>query len=384
MTVRLPCLLCLAPWMLLGVGCQPSEGGKGLEVGTPDGGGADAGVSCLELPHHPQLGTLQLQPGFTIAEAVALPQGLTALTAVPRHGGFDLYGVRGTDKSLHALGTWPHLTLGDTPLQYVVAPEDRTRTVFLSGFLVNDGRRLLTGYIRSGASGDGRVLVHDLDDSTRSHYVPAPGNTSAAAGASAFLVNGMGLEALGAPGDEAAIYALSTGSSPFQAVKLALFEEAWAPASGRSAMTANGIALFGYLSAWDEQEHLHAVPPSVHEAALAHGTPFRLADWPEVHAGSSEGLSVAGFGDGVAVHRTRMSESSGTVETLDVIRIPLTLGSGTEPPLRVGPPVPVLVSPDACTQVGFLVPMGQDLLVGVSDSAGGRLVRVQGEPPASP
>jgi hypothetical protein len=308
---------------------------------------------------------------------VALPQGLLALTAVSNEGTFTLYGVRGADKTLHALGTWPHVSLRDKPLQHVVAPADRTRTVFLSGFLVNDGRRLLTGYIRGNSNGDGAVLVHDLADPASSHYLLAPGNTSAAAGASAFLVNGMGLDGLGAPGSDAALYALRTQASPSQAVKFALFNPEWAAVSGRSAMTASGIAVLGYFSGLDEQEHLHAVPPAVQEQALASGSPFLLENWPEIYAGSSEGLSIAGFGEGLAVHRASVLESTGALDTLDVIRIPLSLGGEQEPSVHAGPPAPVLVSPDACTHVSLLVPMGRDLLVGVSDMNGERLVRLQ-------
>jgi hypothetical protein len=172
---------------------------------------------------------------------------------------------------------------------------------------------------------------------------------------------------------------LKTQAPPFQAVKLALFDPDWAAISGRSAMTANGIAIFGYFSALDEQEHLHAVPPAVYARALASGTPFSLADWPEIHAGSSGGLLVAGFGNGLAVHRATVSETTGAVDTLDVLRIPLTLGSEQRPSVRAGPPAPVLVSRDACTQVNLLVPMGRDLLVGISDKNGGRLVRLEAQ-----
>jgi hypothetical protein len=308
-----------------------------------------------------------------------LPEDLTAVTAVPSGVGFKLYGLRGSDKSLHALGTWPRVALGTTPLHYVVAPEDRTRVVILSDFLVNDGSRLLAGYIRSTSSGDGKVLVYDLANPAGSQYLAAPGNASAAAATNALFVNGMGLNGLGAPGSDAALYALKTQAQPFQAVKLALFDPDWAAGSGRSALTANGIAIFGYFSALDEQEHLHAVPPAVHAQALSSGTPFALADWPEIHAGSSQGLLLAGFGSSLAVHRGSVSETTGSVDTQDVIRIPLTLGSSTRPSVSAGPSTPVLVSSDPCTNVSLLVSMGKDLLVGISDKNGGRLIRLQAQ-----
>jgi hypothetical protein len=313
-----------------------------------------------------------------------MPQGVTSLTAVPNETGFKLYGVRGSDKSLYALGTWPHIALGAAPLHHVVAPADRSRVVFLSDFLINDGSRLLTGYIRGTSDGAGNVLVYELDDPASSRYLPAPGATSAAAadgtatsGASAFFVNGMGLDGRGGPGNDGALYALKTEAGSLQAMELALFDPEWAATSGRSAMTANGFGVFGYFSAMDEQEHLRAVPPSVYAQALASGTPFSLADWPEIYAGSSESLFLAGFGNGLAVHRASVSETTGTVDTEEVLRIPLSHGSEQGLSVSAGQSAPVLLSPDSCTNVSLLIPMGRDLLVGVSDKNGGRLVRIK-------
>jgi hypothetical protein len=48
--------------------------------------------------------------------------------------------------------------------------------------------------------------------------------------------------------------------------------------------------------------------------------------------------------------------------------------------VAIGVRVPVLVSADQCTSVNVLTSLGSDLLVGLSDKNGRRLVRIQQAP----
>jgi hypothetical protein len=155
------------------------------------------------------------------------------------------------------------------------------------------------------------------------------------------------------------------------------FSPEWAAVSGPSAKTSNGIAVFGYFSGADALTHLRAVPPSIYSHALSTGTPFSLADWPEVYVGESEGLLLAGFGNGMVVHRGAWSQAVGEMDTQDVLWIPLMAGTGGTPPVTIGQPVPLLVSNDSCTNVTSLIPMGKNLLVGLSDKNGKRLVHLK-------
>ncbi|EAU62927.1 hypothetical protein STIAU_1830 [Stigmatella aurantiaca DW4/3-1] len=372
----------LLPVVMLGLGCTDPDCDTGSATcAAPETAPLLAGpppiLPCEKTPHDPKLGTLRLHPDFIPLEAARLPQDLSHLTAVPSQTGFSLYGIRGTLKTLHSLGKWPHLSLSETPLLEVIAPEDRRFNPILSPFLVNDGRRLVTGYIKTNTRGTGSILIHDLEALTPPLYVPAPGNASAAAmtgaaasGISGFLVSGMGLAQLGSVSSDSAVYVLKTPKQPDRATPLATFAPEWAAVSSVSAYTSNGIAVLGYFSGMDTQEHLHAVPSAAQATALISGTPLSLLDWPEIYSGNSEAFFVSGFGNGLAIHR---GTRTGTQE---VRWIPLAHSSTELSAVQAGLPLSLLWSQDTCTRVTRLVPMGPDLLVGIDDKSGERLVRI--------
>ncbi|MDC0712213.1 hypothetical protein POL68_27345 [Stigmatella sp. ncwal1] len=387
----------LLPGVMLGLGCAapecdtagetctapepvpipPDEEALGPEAEPPPGAGPPPLLPCEKIPHDPKLGTLRLHTDFIALETARLPQDLSHLTAVPTQTGFSLYGIRGTSKTLHRLGTWPHLALSEPPLLNVIAPEDRRFNPILSPFLVNDGRRLMTGYIHANTRGNGSVLIHDLEAPSTPLYVPAPGNVSAAAmtgsaasGVSGFLVSGMGLAQLGSVNSDSAVYGLKTLRQPVRATPLATFAPEWAAVSSVSVFTSNGIAVLGYFSGMDTQEHLRAVPSTAQATALATGTPLSLSDWPEIYSGHTEAFFASAFGNGLAIHR---GTRAGTQE---VRWIPLTHSSTELSAVQAGPPLSLLSSRDTCTRVTRLVPLGSDLLAGIADKAGERLVRL--------
>jgi hypothetical protein len=351
------------------------------DAGTDAGrdAGTDAGVaSCDDLPHDDTFGTLRLEQGFAAAGSASLPEGLSAVAAVPNGDDFALYAVRDADQSLRALGTWPALALGATPLHAIV-PEAEPKDAFLGGYLTHDGSRLLTGYTRSGASFPGQVLVYDIADPARSSYVSAPGNYSAAGLSGAFLINGMGLAdaAESGPG----VYALRTDDSPFRASRLASFPVT--PAfSGPTAVSTHGVAVLGY-SDGNFVNHLRALAPSVYTPALGGGSSLSLADAPSLYSGGDL-FSAAGFGTGLALHRGSYDPRTFAALTRDVSRIELTLGGQNLETVTAGELTPVLTHGtvnDTCTRVVLLAPIGADLLVGVSDKNGHRLVRLQKQKP---
>lgn len=348
-----------------------SDGG----VEPPSDGGTDGGtVACADLPHDAKLGTLGLEPGYEATESAEVPEGLAAVTAVPSGRSYRLYALKRSDKSVYALGLWPGaVALGEQPLASVVAPEDRAGDVFLNTYLVNDGARLLAGYTKSGDNAPGSVLVLDTAHPESPSYQPAPGNYTAAGLSSTFLLNGLGFEATA---NTAAIYALQAGASSVKGSTLATFDPKWRPSSGPTAVTADGVAVLGYFSGEDFFNHLRAVAPAQYGPVLTDGSaPVDLAMAPEIYA-QGDLFEIAGFGDGVALHRGTYDPNTFVPITSNVARIPLAVSALDPQVVAVGTLENVLVAKDTCTNVMYLAPLGRDLLVGIVDKNGRRLVRV--------
>jgi len=348
-----------APLLLLGTGCDPNPNNP-----TPD-----AGLPCSDLAHDAKLGTLRLEPGFTVAESVAIPSSLVAVTAITHGNSYKLYGLRTSDKTVQSLGTWPTVTVDSAPPVFVLAEEDRNETTFLGGYLTNDGTRVLTGYTKMGTGFPGNVLVYDTVTPANSTRLSAPGNFSAAAVPGTFFINGTGLGTATGP----AVYALRAQNQTYAMSTLATFPSTTA-ASGYTAVSTNNVAVFGY-SVYPKNT-LHAVPPAEYTAALSSGKPFALAGWPEVYSGEDL-FGAAGFGSGVVLHRGSYDPETFAPLTKDVVRRELTVGGSSSQTVAVGALTPVLTAVNTCTQVNTLAPMGEDLLVGVSDENGHRLVRLQ-------
>jgi hypothetical protein len=351
----------------------PTDGGTDGGSEPPTDGGTDGGTvtACADRPHDAKLGTLRLEPGYEVAESADVPEGLLAVTAMPQGSDYALYALKRSDTSIYALGTWPStVALGAQPLANVVAPEDRASEVFLNPYLVNDGTRLLAGYTKRGDNAPGSVLVFDTVKPENATYLPAPGNYSAAGLPDIFIFSGVGLEATTY---DSAIYALQAGA---KGTKLATFDPRLQAFSGPTAVTADGIAVLGYFPAEGFSNHLRAVAPAQYRPVLTEGrTPVDLSTAPEVYA-RADLFEVAGFGDSVALHRGTYDPKTRLAITQNVARIPLEVSALDPQVVTVGTLQNVLVAQDVCTQVMYMAPLGRDLLVGIFDSKGRRLVRV--------
>ncbi|MBU8895598.1 hypothetical protein DRW03_13730 [Corallococcus sp. H22C18031201] len=346
----------------------------GTDAGTnPVDAGTDAGTDpCANALVDAKLGALQLQTGFTVAESVALPEGVTAVAATPGPT-YSLYGLRGFDKnaSLYALGTWPTLQLGASGLFNVVSAEDRLASdpVFIGGYVVTDGARVLGGYTKSGKDFPGSVALFDVAHPTDSAYFAAPANYTAAATPDVFLINGGGLAAVsGGLG----VYALETSQKPPRAVKVVEFPSA-VGGSGFTAVADNGIAMLGFSDKDTYANVAYAVSPTKLAEARTSGKPVTLTAEPKIDVGS-DFASAASFGSGVAVLRGGWGAHG--YEGTDVSRIPLLPGLTGNAPVSVGARSAVLVFPNQCTSVSLLSSIGSDLLVGLQDKHGSRLVRI--------
>jgi hypothetical protein len=236
---------------------------------------------------------------------------------------------------------------------------------------------LLAGYTKLGSGPSdvpGKILVYDTAAPASSTYLSAPGNFSVAGLSGAFLINGQGLEGVAEGGN--ATYALKTGSTPFQGSKLATFPVSNV-SSGLTAVSSNNVAVLGYSDpAKNYVNSLRAVAPAVYTPALTGGTTLALSDTnaPEIYSGTDL-AEVTAFGEGVALHRTVFPN------TRDVSRIELTLDGIDPNSVIAGPLTPVLTTSNTCTNVVLITPMGADLLVGVKDKNGRRLVHLRKQSP---
>ncbi|MCP3139347.1 hypothetical protein [Pyxidicoccus xibeiensis] len=354
------------------------------DAGSPDAGPEDAGSDpCAIASHDPKLGTLSLQPGFEALESAPLPDKVLALTASPGPV-YSLHAVRGagmgTNAAMYSLGTWPDLQPSSTKLYDIVSPQDRagTAVVFAGGYMANDGSRLFAGYTTSGPGFPGSVAVYDFEAPAASTYVSAPSNftavTFSGGETTALLVNGAGLGTVSAG---LGIYALVTSTTPFTPRKVASFATGEAAASGFTAVSQNGIALFGFASSADFSNRARVVARDVITQALTSGTPVDLGSQQLLTVGSDFNAASA-FGSGVVVKRGGYNENFEFVST-DVSRYALAHANEGQS-VTVGERTPVLVYADQCTSVVALEPLGSDLLVGVSDKNGRRLVRIRVTP----
>ncbi|MCP3100574.1 hypothetical protein LZ198_17020 [Myxococcus sp. K15C18031901] len=357
----------------------------GTDAGTGDAGtdaGTDAGSDpCDTATYDAKLGTLQLQSGFQAQESVTLPADVSALGVSPGPT-YSLYAVKGfgKDAALYSLGIWPDLQPSTTKLHDVVTAADRaqgTPDAFVGSGLVNDGKRLVASYTTAAAGAPGHLAVYDIETPAASTYVAAPMNYTAASFASgdtsAVLVNGGGLGTLSG---ELGVFGLVTSANPFTPVKVASFPAA-AASSGFTSVADNGIAVLGYSRSPDYVNVVHAVAPSLVTQALTGGAPVALGDQTQLDVGSNFNQASA-FGAGVAVQRGAYDASFTFVAT-DVSRYALSTGIGGDA-VTVGERTAVVTFADQCTSVVRMDALGSDLLLGVSDKNGQRLVRVRVSP----
>lgn len=317
----------------------------------------DGGVDCATAVLAPDLGDLVLRNGAKVSEYGPLPSGILSVAEL----NYVLYGV-GRDRSLHVLGRLPQLDAG-VGVASVVTASDSDSGVFLGGALVASGTKLLAGYTKSGSGFPGSVVVFDtVDGGVR--YVNAPGNYTAAALDGGFVVNGGGLESLTGNG----LYVLDEQG----AFQLASFDPAWMASSGYTAMTSTGVLLGGYFNGGDFQNYVRALAPSTYAAALAGRTSLQLGSVPVFASGGDlMGLSV--LGADVVVVRGGYDATYAPF-TLSVERVPVsTTGSSVD----AGQPMVMLAATQRCTRVLFVSGTSSQVLVGVSDRQGRRVLRLE-------
>src|SRR5262249_26576628 len=146
----------------------------------------------------------------------------------------------------------------------------------------------------------------------------------------------------------------------------------WSAISGYCAVTGQQVLLLGYSDS-TFTNHVRASPAQQYSPAVTSGTPFMLNGATEIASGGDI-LDVGVVGnDAVIVHGGFESSPPYASFTESVERITLG-GSGST--VTVGAHIAMLTSSDQCTSVLFTARTGSNLLLGISDKNGARLVTV--------
>lgn len=381
-----PTLLACAPTGQ-GIGdAGPGDAGAGdagasqdAGVPAPDAGGptGDAGVPadpCANATFDDALGTLRLAPGFALIGSAPLPESAIAAAALDVAGESHVAVVDGVTLEVKDLGPWPTLSAGISLFSLLPADES-AEAPFASYFLASTGSDLAAGYTSFDTEAftfPGQVVWWN---GTSAAWFAAEGNYSAAftvpegAAESAgpmLLVNGLSATTLA---EGAAIYGVRDHDAWSTGI-VATFPESWGAYSGYTAVTTAGIAVVGGFYALAEApatNHLHALPSASLAPAAGEDVAAELGDNDRIWSGSA--LQVSAFGAGIAV----LEGDYGA--PIDGLRYLPLLASTTG--VEAGPQRDILSAADACTAITLLAPMGEDLLVGLADRAGSRLLRIQ-------
>ncbi|WP_375754751.1 hypothetical protein [Corallococcus exercitus] len=359
------------------------DGQCGLMAASASDAGTDAGTSidagwdldagpCDSTPYDPKLGTLQIQPGFVAGESAPLPAaaGPVGVTPGPTYSLYTLVsGIYHGPHALYSLGTWPQLSLGSAPL-LDMSPSGLPN--YSSYFVETDGQRVITGVNYPGTVG-----VYDIATPAASTYIPLTNLTAAGVVPGAFLLTTRPLgNPPGGAGATETLAALRTDTTPLTQTTVATFPSE-SQRSASVSVSTHGALMVSY---YETSSFIKArvVAPATIAQALTSGMPFSLADAPVMDVGSRF-TRTAGHGEGLSVLRGSIPAPGFPYTYSDVSRFPITV-TNAGATVTVGSRQPILVFLDRCTSVTDMKAIGPDLLLGVQDKNGRRLVRIQQAP----
>jgi hypothetical protein len=326
--------------------------------------------ACRERRCVAEAEPVPVEPQCTVsadcASQPALPAGQVyacreqACTATPQP--YAVYGLQDDGRRVYALGTWPTLSAGTTALFDVFAPADRGLDpakfqIFAGGYLANDGTRLLSGYTKPDVSG--QVALY-TPGAAEAQYVSVPGNLSATAHAGTFYVSALKAPSFSAG---AAVYALKDTTASIVADT-----GSTASASGQVAIATHGAAAFGFADpSANYVNRLFTLAPTAYAAPAS---PVDLTTQTSLELG--ETFEAATFGTGIAVLRGTQNPSTFARTYSDVVRVELSATGAASAPATV------LRFVDQCSRVSLESPMGENLLVRITDHEGknAKLVRI--------
>lgn len=365
----LSALFALAP---LPLACMPTSGVSdaghedheshdedgGMPMGDEPAGDTatgDPNDPCADATYDAVLGTLMLADGFATKESASLPTDVVAVAAVVDGSSWRLFGLDATELVVTDLGGWPSLQ-SEPAKVFSLLPESYGGEAFASGFLASRGSTLVAGYTGDFdpetfvASGELVVFDRSAQSGVAPVRVNAPNNYAAAYVGETLLVNAHRIAELG---DETRVYGWRDGVASV----VARFEDPASTYGGPVLPLADGGAVVGgYVT--DETQFFHLLADDL--AAPADGV---LLDENRKVLGAPY-LHAAPFGAGFAYLH---GDFFNPVEAVRVVSLEDDAGQRT---------TDVLQLVDACTNVDLLASLGEDLLVGINDPQGRRLVRL--------
>jgi hypothetical protein len=339
--------------------------GEGGAAGEGEGEGAACGTDVL-------LGSLKVGANYVLAGGQGLPPDILAIGLSDQGTGtVELIGLK-NDLHVEDLGTYPGTVPAIPPVLFdALAPADsnldRTSAVFPS-FLVVDGAKIATGYTRLSDQGGSLGSFDSSTPTTAPTYLDAPSNFAAAARGGTLFVEAAGL---GTVDSGLGVYTNASGTA-------ALFSALGASAlgSGNLVVTKSGSLVVGRFIdpdgvLADGKNELFAIASSKVDAISAGTDTFDFETATPFFSGTLNGAAwgTSAFHDGmaqiavdasftgIAVSHTALADS-GTSVTASTPDDVVTGGSA------------------ACTTISFLATSGEDLLVGVQDAAGHRVIQI--------
>jgi hypothetical protein len=354
---------------------QANSDGDAGAGGFADAGNSDFCVFDSETP----LGDFLLSNTFSIVDTSEVDAQFIALAAVSSgETNHTLYGLNGTTKQVRQLGAWPSLAF-DEPYFDVVRSEDDADSVFASRYLTTDGQYLVAGYTLpydpNTGSAPGYIAVHNMLEDADPLYVRhirADNNYHTGILNSLLLVNGSSIDESGTSNG---IYGWDL-STELSRGHIATFPASAAASGFIAVSTGDTVGLGFYDSSFTNQmrllekstllsavEDTAAIDLDAEMAAAPGG--FLMAS----HMGTDLIFSLGFYDDSFQLVQGDVVKVSMTTETRNgELRV---LPSQAEPILSV--------PADSCQTVSLIEPIGEDLLIGISDHQVDRirLVRVR-------
>jgi hypothetical protein len=359
--------------LVCAVGCPGPSGGEGEgEGGAGEGEGAAGEGEGAGCASDPVLGSLVVGDNWIVAGDQGISSDINTVGISVQGGTSEIFGLT-FDLHVVDVGVFPGGTTLIPPVVFdAVSAADQglaRGTDDFGSFLVVDGPFLAAGYARASDHG-GSVAGVDNASAAAPTLVDAPSNFAGARRGDVLLLESAGA---GDDTDGLGVFAFAGEPSTWTAATPTTFATLGASAvgSGNIAATAGGIVVFGRFSSSND---LYAVSSASADAILAGGAAIDAeGETPFLSTGlNGSGQAMVDFGEGVV-----FATADSTFTQFAVQHVDLT-DNGADVSASAVDDVVTGGSP-ACTSINFVAHsnIAEELLIGVSDAAGSRLVQVR-------
>lgn len=336
------------------------------------------------------LGGFALGADFQLIEEANLPAPFSNVATLIRDDGQGgivrlVLALDLASGSVAGLGEWPALG-GEGSLPLLPPDADPETTIFPSSFLAPNasGTLVAAGYTEPGnfESVPGTISLFTTDENSSSDtatFINAPGNFGAAYLGDDLIVNGLGLDDVGAG---TGLYALLDGDTPAQVGEFPADLSAF---SGLAA--SNDVGVLAYAGFYDGLNQIHIVSrDKLLDSNVINGAPLDLSAEPLLDSGTFY-ISITGYRDdkasgassGFIVVRADFDDNFLPVFA-DASYIPVNVLETAPPTLTTGTPKTLITEEvSGCSSLLFTADAGDGVFIGISDKDGSnpRMVLVQ-------